>query len=147
MKVHIMSPTWRQNEYQKIAHLPFVDNINFLLTLLLHLKFLSIVLTSYKYWQNNIIVLQPLFNQNPGNLLWVDLPSKPMKGLSGVHLRKAESGAASYPRLSLLLHHCPAGPCWCRMLRQHCRLSICSYFGWLWHNLRGASLSSLVFTM
>ena len=26
--------------------------------------------------------------------------------------------------------------------RQHCRLSICSYFGWVWQNLRRAGLSS-----
>ena len=30
---------------------------------------------------NNIIALHPFLNQNPANLLWVDLPSMPMKGL------------------------------------------------------------------
>ena len=61
----------------KALHLS--DIIKFLLMLLLHLKFLSIVLNSYKYWQNNTIVLNHFLTKFQAfSCGWV-----PMKGLSG----------------------------------------------------------------
>ena len=64
-------------EYE-CMHFILSDIIKFLLMLLLHLKFLSIVLTSYKYWQNNITVfnhfltkIQAIDCAYEGSVWWV----------------------------------------------------------------------------
>ena len=68
---------------------------------MLHLKFLSIVLTSYKYWQNNITVfnhfltkIQAIDCAYEGSVWWVLSRGKPRAGLQATQ----DS-------------HCSAGPC------------------------------------